>query len=405
VENSALVVENGRIIAVGTKGGVRVSVKAQHVALSGKTVMPALIDTHIHIGYQKGATYSADNYTRDNLVDQLQRYSYAGVAAVMSLGTDPGDIAFQQQAEQQRKGGTLLLLAGRGIAAPNAGPGDAALKPSAWAVSTPDQARSAVREEIAKKVDFIKVWVDDRGGAVKKTPPEIYRAVIDEAHKHGVRAIAHVYYLDDAKDLARSGIDGFAHLVRDKEIDDEFIALVKQRGIYCMPNLNIAAIRALADPPAWLDDPLMRDTTPQVIIDRVRASFANKTPQALEAARKTYAIMQKNLQKLNDAGAKIILGGDSGAVPDHFHAFTSHRELQWMAEAGMTPAQVLTAGTVSAAEFLKLKDKGSLEKGKSADFIVLDANPLENIANTRKITKVFLGGRELDRAALRANWK
>ena len=405
IENAAFLVENGRITKMGLRGAVTVEPRAKRVDLTGKTVIPALLDTHIHVGYQKDLSYSAASYTRANITDQLQRYAYAGVTAVMSLGTDPGEVAFAQRTGQQREGGTLLLLAGRGIAAPNAGPGDMALKPSAWPVSTPEEARRAVREEVAKKVDFIKVWVDDRGGSVKKTSPEIYRAVIEEAHKLGVRAIAHVFYLEDAKDLARSGVDGFAHLVRDKEVDEEFIALVKQHGIYVMPNLNITANRTSADPPAWLDDPLMIETTPKVILDRVRASYAARTPQALEASRKMYALMQRNLQKLNQAGVKIILGGDSGAVPDHFHAFTSHRELQWMVEAGMTPAQALTAATVTAADFLRLNDKGTLVVGKSADFVVLDADPLENIAHSRRISKVYFNGRELDRAALRSSWK
>jgi len=366
-------------------------------------VIPALIDTHIHIGYQRGASYSAANYTRENLMDQLQRYAYVGVTAVMSLGTDPGDEPFVTRAFQERSGGTRLLFAGRGIAAPNAGPGDIALKPSAWAVSTIDQARNAVREEIAKGVDFVKVWVDDRGGTVKKTPPEIYRAVIDEAHKRKTRVIAHVFYLEDARDLVKAGVDGFAHLVRDQEMDDALIAEMKRKGVVVMPNLGLAANRADASP-QWLDDPLYKETTPEAIIARVRMSYANRTPQALAAAQKTYTLMRKNLQKLKAAGVTIVLGGDSGAVPDRFHAFTSHHEMQWMAEAGMTPAQVLTAATSAGADFLRLRDQGTLDAGKSADFIVLDANPLEAIANTRKIAKVFFHGQQVNREALRNGW-
>jgi len=405
IENAAFLVNNGRVVRIGPKASIKAPAGTARVDLTGKTLIPALIDTHIHIGYQKGLVDSAENYTRDNLADQLQRYAYAGVAAVMSLGTDPGEIPIHQQAEQERKGGTLLFIAGRGMAAPNAGPGDAALKPSAWAVSTEEQARTAVRAEVAQRVSFIKVWVDDRGGTVKKTPPEIYRVIIDEAHKHRTRVIAHVFYLEDAKELARSGIDGFAHLVRDKEMDDEIVSLIKQRGIVVMPNLGLAGSRTLSALPAWFEEPLFRETTPQVIQDRMRAAIANRTPQALENSRRTYALMQKNLAKLNAAGVKIVLGGDSGAVPDHFHAFTSHRELEWMVDAGMSPAQALTAATATGAEFLRLKDHGTLEAGKAADFVVLDANPLDAIANTRKISDVYLRGQKVDRAALRAGWK
>jgi imidazolonepropionase-like amidohydrolase len=214
-----------------------------------------------------------------------------------------------------------------------------------------------------------------------------------------------VYYLDDAKDLARSGVDAFAHLVRDREMDDESVALVKQQNILMMPNLGLAEARTHPDAPAWLDDPLFRETTPPQLADRIRASFSGRTPTALDASRKTYRIMQRNLAKLNSAGATIGFGADSGAVPDYFHGYNTHRELQLMVEAGMTPTQALTAVTTTSAAFLRLNDHGSLDAGKAADFIVLDGNPLDDIANTRKIAKVYLHGQELDRAAMRASFQ
>jgi imidazolonepropionase-like amidohydrolase len=388
IENAIFLVENGHIVAVGHRGEVKIPAGAARVDLTGKTVIPALIDPHVHLGYQKGVVYSEANFTRENVVDQLHRYAYAGIAAVLSMGTDLGDLPFQLRAEQAsgRLGGALLFTAGKGMATPDAGPGAPALKPSAYAVSTEEEARQAVREQVSKKVDFIKVWVDDRNGTVQKTPPAIYRAVIDEAHKLHTRVVAHVYYLEDAKGLARAGVDAFAHLVRDREMDDESIALIKQHHILMMPNLGIAEARTHAEPPAWLDEQLYRDVTAPAVIERVRASYNQRTAAAVETAQKTYRIMQRNLAKLNAAGALIGFGADSGAVPDYFHAFNTHRELQLMVEAGMTPAQALTAVTA----------------GKSADFVVLDADPLTNIASTRKIAKVYLHGQKLDRAALRA---
>lgn len=407
VENAAFVVENGRIVSVGKKGVLKVPAGAVRVDLTGKTVIPALIDPHVHLGYQKDLVYSAANFTRENVIDQLNRYAYAGVAAVLSMGTDLGELPFQLRAEQAsgQLGGTLLFTAGKGMATPNAGPGNAELKPSAYAVTTPDEARQAVREQVAKKVDFIKVWVDDRNGTVQKTPPAIYRAIIDEAHKLHTRVVAHVYYLEDAKGLARAGIDAFAHLVRDQEMDDESIALVKQHHIFMMPNLGLAETRTHAEPPEWLDDPLYRDVTPAALVNRVRASYSKTTPAAIAAAQKTYRIMQRNLAKLNAAGAYIGFGADSGAVPDYFHAYNTHRELQLMVEAGMTPAQALTAVTVTSAEFLRLRDRGILAAGKSADFLVLNADPLSDIANTRKIASVYLHGEEIDRKMLRASFR
>jgi imidazolonepropionase-like amidohydrolase len=401
IENSAFLVENGRIVRAGRKGAVTAPAGTVRVDLTGKTVMPALIDSHIHIGYQKEIGYSPENYTSENLTDHLRRYAYAGVCAVLSLGTDPGDLPFQIRAEQETKGGTLFRLAGRGIAAPNAGPADPALKPSAYGVTTEAEARQAVREQVVRKVDFIKIWVDDRNGTVTKLSPELYRAAIDEAHKGGVRAIAHVYYLDDAKDLTRAGIDGFAHLVRDREMDDATVALIRRQNIYVMPNLGLAQSRTYSRPPAWLDDALLRETVPPSIITRMRAAYAARPPAAVESARRTYSIMQRNLAKLNAAGARIVLGADSGAAPDYFHAYNTHRELQLMVEAGMTPAQALTAATATAADFLRLKDHGTLTPGNSADFLVIEGNPLEDIANTRKIAKVFFRGNEIERSALK----
>ncbi len=400
IEDGAFIVDNGRIVAVGKRGSIRAPEGAAHIDFTGKTVMPALIDAHIHIGYQKGLVYSADNYTRENLTDQLHRYEYVGVAAVMSLGTDPGDLPFQLRAEQERNGGVLFRWAGRGLAAPNAGPGDPALKPSAYGITTEEEARAAVRAEIARHVDFIKIWVDDRNGTVKKLSPSLYRAIIDEAHQHGTRVIAHVFYLDDAKDLLRAGIDGFAHLVRDKELDSEAVALIRERKVLIMPNLGLAESRTYPEAPPWLDDPLLKEVAPAAEIARVRASYGTRSAQAVKAAQETYRIMQANLTRLIAAGAVIGFGTDAGAVPDYFYAYSAHRELQLMVRAGMTAVQALTAATVTNATFLRMPEHGTLERSHSADFIVLDGNPLDDIANTKKIARVYLHGREIDRAAL-----
>jgi imidazolonepropionase-like amidohydrolase len=406
VENAAMLVENGRVAKVGRKGEIRPPAGALRVDLTGKTVIPALIDAHIHIGYQNGLSYSASNFTRANLVDQLNRYAYAGVAAVMSLGTDIGDLAFQLRAEQESGalGGALIRTAGRGFAAPNAGPGIEALRPSAIGVTTESEARKLVREQIAKKVDAVKIWVDDRNGTVQKLSPSLYRAIIDEAHKHGTRVVAHVFYLEDARDLVRAGIDGFAHLVRDREMDGELIAQIKQRNVFVMPNLAISNNATYAEAPAWLDDPLLHATSAAALIDRVRGSFRQRSPEAVERARNTYRTMQRSLARLSAAGVRIGFGTDDG-VGDHFLAFTPHRELGLMVEAGMTPAQALAAATVVSAEFLRLPRHGTLDAGRSADFVVLEANPLDDIAHTRKIARVYLRGEEIARDALRASWK
>jgi imidazolonepropionase-like amidohydrolase len=406
IENAALLVVDGRVASSGRKGRLTAPPGAVHVDFTGKTIMPALVDAHVHLGYQVGLEFAAGNFTRQTLVDQLNRYAYAGIAAVLSLGTEPGELPFQIRDEQEAGtlGGALFLTAGRGIAAPKAGPGTPELKAAAYGVTTEDEARRAVREQVAHKVAFIKIWVDDRNGTVEKLSPALYRAVIDEAHSLNTRVIAHIYYLADAKELARAGVDAFAHLVRDKEVDQELIGLMKQRGIAQMPNLAISENAIHAAAPAWLGAPLLREVQPAAVIDRVRDSYARRPPEAVARAQATYAAMERSLAALNAAGIPIILGTDDGAVRDHFYAYTAHRELTLLAHAGMTPARILDAATRATAAFLRLPDLGTLEPGKRADFLVLAANPLDDVSNTQQIDAVYARGQALDRARLRAAW-
>jgi imidazolonepropionase-like amidohydrolase len=407
IENAALLVDRGRVIGVGRSGDVQAPSGATRVDFTGKTIIPALIDAHVHLGYQVGLNFAAENFTRETLVDQLNRYAYAGIAAVASLGTEPGELPAQIRAEQTSGtlGGALFLTAGRGIAAPNAGPGTPELKAAAYGVTSEDEARRAVREQVAHKVDFVKIWVDDRNDTVPKLSPALYRAVIAEAHKLNARVIAHIFYLDDAKDLARAGVDAFAHLVRDKEVDQELVALMLQHHVAQMPNIAISENAIHAEAPAWLDAPLLHEVAPAAVIDRIRASYARRPPEAVARARATYTVMERSMATLMAAGVTMVLGTDDGAVRDHVYAFTAHRELTLLAHAGMPPARVLDVATRATAEFLRLTDLGTLAAGKRADFIVLTANPLDDVANTQKIDAVYARGMALDRAALRSTWK
>ena len=230
IEDGAILVQDGRIAAVGPRASVRAPSSAARVSLAGKTVMPAIVDAHVHLGYQAGTSFDAANYTRETLLDQLNAYQRAGVAAVLSLGTDPPDLADRIRAEQLagRLGGALFLFAGRGIAVPNAGPGTPGnSKASANGARLKTRRGATSGAEISRKVDVVKIWVDDRTARAQKLAPPLYRAVIDEAHRCGARVVAHIFYLDDAKALARAGVDAFAHLVRDREADDELVALMK----------------------------------------------------------------------------------------------------------------------------------------------------------------------------------
>jgi imidazolonepropionase-like amidohydrolase len=263
-----------------------------------------------------------------------------------------------------------------------------------------------VQEQAARKVDGIKIWVDDRGGRAPKLPIAFSRAAIEESHKHGLRIAAHLFYHDDAMELADAGIDSFAHLVRDREMSDALVALVRKNGVYIMPNISSPERNTHASPPPWLDEPylagLLRDTVSADVIERLRGVFARRDAAAAEGARKTYANLQRSVAKLSAAGANIILGCDTG-LEDHFFGYAEQKELELMVDAGMTPMQVIVAATSRGAEYLRLADRGTLAAGKRADFLVLDGNPLDNIRNTRRIAKMYIAGAEVDRPALKAS--
>jgi len=412
VERGAMVVVDGRIAQIGTQGQVKVAPSVRRVDLSGKTVMPALIATHVHPGFQKGTTYLRENYTADTIINDLNRALYWGISVAQSQGIETGDAMYQVRADQQA--GRLpptakLLVAGRGIGSPNAGPGGATYVGMAYEVTTEAECRKAVEELAARKVDLIKIWVDDRNGRAPKLAAPLYRVIIDEGHRRGLKVNAHVFYHDDAVDLVNAGIDGFAHLVRDRVMDDALVAAIVQRGVYVMGNMSSPRKATYPSLPQWLmpGDPmtrLMTDSVAAPVLDRLRAYFGQREPKAVAAAQQRYRILEQSLAKLDRAGAKIILGADTG-LEDHLFGMAEHLELEAMVDAGMTPARAIVAATSRSAAYLGLKSKGILRQGLDADFIVLDANPLEAIVNTRRIDRVVLGGQQIDRSAVRATLK
>src|SRR5689334_6244435 len=205
IEDGSMLIDGDGIAAVGTRGEVTAPKNATVVDVRGKTIMPGIVLAHGHIGYLRGTTFARENYTRENLIDHLTRYLYYGVVAMMSTGTDPGDLPFELRNGPHP--GALFRTAGPGFAAPDASTGNLAMRSVPYGVTKEDEARRDVRELAAKKPDFVKIWVDDRSGAVKKLSPPLYRAIIDESHKRGLRVIAHVYYLADARDLVDAGVD------------------------------------------------------------------------------------------------------------------------------------------------------------------------------------------------------
>ena len=369
IENAILVVDDDRLVTIGGAGSVEVPAGAARVDLSGRTVMPAIIDTHVHL-----------RETRDELVEDLQRKAYYGVGVVLSLGRGSSDMAFQVRDEVIPNAARYRTV-GRGITAPEPGRTEIPF----W-ISTEEEARTAVQELAPRNVDMVKIWVDDRNGQFEKLTPALYGAVIDEAHQQGLRVTAHVYTLEDAKGLLRAGLDAFAHGIRDMDVDDEVVELFAERPtVVLVPNLPNPGV---ATDLSWLSGTIPPDELQQMqerSVDR-------------PAAQEAFGIQARNLARLSAEGVTIGFGTDGGA------GWSPHAEMEDMVRAGMTPADVIVAATRNSADLLALDDLGTLEAGKSADFVVLGANPLDDITNTRRIVDVYLRGTAVDRAALSASW-
>jgi imidazolonepropionase-like amidohydrolase len=410
IENGAFVVQNGRITAIGR--AITVPAGATRVNLTGKTVMPAMINVHVHIGYEKYTSWGARNYTTENVLDHLQREAFYGTAVTQSVGSSPLEASLQFQRDQQAgklpPASRFLFIPG--YAPPNGGP-DEVLREATNAlhaineVSTAEEARASIRKMAGLGIKAVKIWVDDRRGTYPKMTPEVYNAIIEEAHKHGMMVHAHATTLADQKAVVRAGADVLVHLVQGQKLDNEYLALLKEKKPYW------ATVISLGDPTGVCEhDPFFEQAMPALVIAKIRATTKRRPlapscgPPAPNAATRE-AVIEYNFPRMIAAGARVVLGTDTGIQPGHTFGSGEHVEMARWVQLGLTPSQAITAATQRPAELLGLRDMGTLAVGKVADFIVLDANPLENIRNTRRISSVYLVGVKFDREALLARWK
>ncbi len=385
LDNATLVVENGRLAAIGPAASTPVPAGAERIDVTGRTIVPGFINAHGHVGDTRGLKAAAEFYTEENLRAQLGLYARYGVTTVASLGGDR-EAGFALRDAQRTASFDLarLLVAGPVISA-----------------TTPEEARAEVDKVAATKPDIIKIRVDDNLGTAPKMPMAAAIAVVEQAHKHGLRAAAHIFYLDDAKALARAGVDMLAHSVRDKPVDDELIGLLKARDACVCPTLmREVSTFVYGSTPDFFSDPFFLRSADPKILEELRDAKRQETVRTSRAAQgylKALDVAAANLKRLADAGVRIAFGTDTGP-PARFQGFFEHEELRLMVEkAGLTPMQTIKAATSDAAACLQAKGIGVLESGAWADFIVLEKNPAENITNTRSIESVWIAGRRIAR--------
>jgi imidazolonepropionase-like amidohydrolase len=416
IENGAFVARNGHITAIGSKASIQAPAGAAHVDLTGKTVMPALNNVHLHIGYEGFVSWSAENHSQENVLDHLEREAFYGVGTAMAMGDQP--VGFAMKFQQDQLAGKFPPAArfffAAGMAPPGGSPdalliqGTNALH-AVYEVSTADEAVAAIRKIAALKIGEVKFWVDNRDntrGIMKKTPPEVYSALIAEAHRHGMIVHAHATNLQDQKGVVKAGVDVLVHTVANEKIDDELAAILRDKRPYWAPVMGLGDRSELCDG----DNPFIEQVLPDSVIADIRAgkTWLPSSPCA-EPANAQFARREENLSynfpKYIAAGARIVLGSDAGVSAKYSYGFAEHHEIGMYVRLGLTPAEAIIASTSRPTEVLRIADTGTLAKGKRADFIVLNANPLENIRNTREIDSVYLYGARLDREALRTKFK
>ncbi len=370
-----IIMEKGRIRDMGPSS-LPVPAGATVVGLKGKFVTPGIINAHGHVGAKTEP--------------QLRQYALYGVTTATSMQTDPDEVVQVREAQKrgELRGARVSTIKYRFAPDPQ--------------VVTPDQARAKVDQIVAAGADYIKIWVDGGFGTRAKLTPEFCIAVLEQARKHGKLTFAHVYELSDAKMLVERGLNVLAHNVRDREVDAEFIAMRKQRNVTLIPTLVRDELSfAYGDAPAWIDDPFFLKFVPPerlaVLKTKIRDEQA-KNPQR-ELIKAGFEMNKINLKKLSDGGVRIALGTDSSAAADRFNiqGYSEHREMELMVQSGLTAMQVIQSFSKGASEALGIdKEFGTLAKSKAADLLVLEKNPLDNIANMRTIQAIYLSGKKFE---------
>jgi imidazolonepropionase-like amidohydrolase len=398
VPDAAMVVEEGRITWVGRASELQAPAGAATRDLGGGYVIPGLINLHGHVGNTVDLTQDQTFHTRESVEKDLGTYASYGVTTVLSMGTDQ-DTVFGVRDDQRRTGRpsvARIYTAGQGLMLQGGYGGLAGVNRG---VATPDEARAEVNAQLDKGADIIKLWLDSELGTMPKMGPELTKAIIDAAHERNARVVAHIFYLEDAKRVVEQGVDALVHSVRDRPVDQALIDAMKGRGAWqaAATLSREAAMFAYGSTPDFASDPFFTRGVSEKTVELITSPERQKTVASGQFFKQYPAFFETakaNLKRLADAGVNYGFGNDAGP-PGRFPGYAEHWELQLMVEAGLTPQQALSAATRRAAEFLGAQDLGTLEAQKWADFVVLEASPLDDIRNSRTIRAVYVAGSEV----------
>jgi len=412
IEDGRLVIQDTRVVAAGPQSTVTVPSGATRINATGKTIMPAMINVHAHVGYEGYTTWGARNHIVENVLDHLQREAFYGVAAVTSVGSSPTAMSLQFQRDQQagKFPPAARYLFMPGMAPPNGGP-DHILREATNElgvineVMTPEQAKAAIQKMADQQIRHVKMWVDDRGGTYPKLTPDVYTAIVREVHGRNMTVHAHAIQLADQKAVVAAGADVLVHMVQREPIDAEFRALLREKKPYWATVITLGDAVEVCH-----QDPFFEDALPRSLVTKIRATTERRSLQAHCAPPSPNAgtrekILAQNFPLMIDAGVKLVLATDTGIHPGHTFGSGEHVELARWVQLGLPPAQAIVAATKTPAQLMGLTDLGTLTPGKRASFIVLDANPLDDIHNTRRIADVYLDGVKFDREAVRRKWR
>ena len=401
--NHDLLIENGLIVNLGEN--LPPPDTGLVVDLQGKWVMPALIDAHAHLGFQSRQSWGADNYDLENLTDNLEQYAYYGFGAVFSAGSDPAEIAQLLTATVRSRSNLPEFLYAAGLAPPGEGPNNQFLEQTSqvqartgyqvlYGVTDPESARQTVTDLALKGFEFLKIWVDDRGGSQTKLAPEIYRAVAQHAGEAGLKVFVHQQSASDMLDLISAGVDGFLHGRIGRDFTDGLIERAVQSDVFVIPNLGLGELRR----EAIGEDQFLTPFLSQGLRESLSASEIRQMQPERDATNESELIA--GFARIETGDLDLVLGTDAGAVPGHPFGYTGHRELEIYVRLGMSPMDALRSATSLAAKHLGLRGLGLLEPGKQASLLILNSDPTSDIRNTRDIHSVYLNGQRVDRSAI-----